>query len=401
MQDPVRRRSLAPVVKAAAKAGDIAVMEWIVAVYDPKWKPPAKPKWTCPNSHLEELKRSLRPKLGAHSRRALAFLQWWEANIEDFTEVSSEFLASAVVHGHVPIFAMFYDRCNNRAGKNRIQHLVKAAVTSDTIAVASYQGHIAMLEWLHDQSPKLRTHMKKVASHFKGNGHSKLLDLIAGNGGVASLEFWFKFGSIGLISPYAAEFASRAGHTAVLGFMMAQSDARIAPFYSTASAVDEAPARGQVPVMEWWWILHRTTRSSPFVFGEAAINKAAAPGHLLALRWWWSKHEKFKVDLAYTNAAMTGAATLGRIDILNSLMAYSKKRSRGTEKNKLTLSVDAIKVALGRNSNAVELFCWWVTHFAASASQGSTKMAKPIDEVKRAMTRTRSGTTTSSTRTMT
>ncbi|KAJ8514456.1 hypothetical protein ONZ45_g8009 [Pleurotus djamor] len=174
-------------------------------------------------------------------------------------------------------------------------------------AVAAVRfGYVHVLEFL------LSHHHDIFLSVFAGD----IIPIKASRHGRTSVLSWWKHGfqkhpdlipppKPGAISE-AIDGASRNGQTVSLDWWLRSG----LSFDYSEAALEHASAKNQVPVLEWWKQLNKTT-GLPLKIGRV-MDAASTAGHVAVLEWWATS----QLDFKYDRYALHQASCHGKVEVL-------------------------------------------------------------------------------------
>ena len=128
-----------------------------------------------------------------------------------------------------------------------------------------------------------------VASYY---GHINVLDWLLNSG----VNLKYSYTSI--------DNASKNGHVNVLNWWLKSN----LPLKYTEKSLYWASKNGHVDVLTWW-----CKSNLPLKYDESALDSASWNGHINVLNWWFNSN----LPLKYTNSAIDIASDKGYVEILN------------------------------------------------------------------------------------
>ncbi|ETI32920.1 hypothetical protein PPTG_05683 [Phytophthora nicotianae INRA-310] len=253
-----RKDSLKKVMEAAAAAGNVEVVEWLfkdcrASAEDALWSAQTNKQW--------EMAKWILDNCGIVG-------PWidWDLPAKDGALSFMQYLRSRSIGG-----PGFY-----------------------TLQVAALNGHVEVVEWLHDE---LRVPFSPTLWHAADNGHLNVIQWMHDNG--------YKHGGAAIM-----DSAAMYGQLDVVKWLHDNREEGC-----TEQAMDGAATEGHLEVVRW---LHES-RSEGCT--NAAMNGAASKGHLDVVKWLHShRHE------GCTHVAMDSAAENGYLHVIQWLQ---KNRSEG------------------------------------------------------------------------
>ncbi|ORZ36352.1 hypothetical protein BCR44DRAFT_323497 [Catenaria anguillulae PL171] len=266
-------------LSAAIVAGNLDTVQWIHA------HPPA-PAIPAPLT-----KPGGRQRGGGYGRSSSISTPWRAAGATGSAVTSSnEPYYLATKHGHAHLLP-WLATCTG----------YKPHAKTNYKTIASAHGHLDVLQWwwtTHD----LDAATKPVPRRFEPMALIRATDA-----GHTHILQWWK--STGLLHPTSAsallgsgllDAACAAGHVAVVDWWMTRSG--VAVEYDK-HVMDEAAAHGRVHVLEWW-----VQSGYPLKYSQEALDGACAAGHVHVVRWWMEQARLGRVEVRYTQRAITGLA---------------------------------------------------------------------------------------------
>jgi hypothetical protein len=295
----------------AARAGNLQLVQWLHEAYDlPVSGALVEAQQGCHWAVVEWILRSgtvEAPRVDVDLIAAdgdLSFLQW--AFTKNFGRPSSHALDVAALNGHLRVVEWLHDGP------------AKLKLRSSALKEAARGGHLEVVKWLHARRcPATSAAMDCAAEN--GFLHvvqwlyanrtegctSRALDRAARNGHLGVVQ-WLDGISDSFYCPAAINRAAESGHLEVVKWLHANRTEGC-----TSEAFDCACHLGHLGVAKWL----SANRSEGC--GQWAMDLAAASGHLAVVQWLHTELHK-----ACTTWAMDSAARQGYLDVVKWLHEY-------------------------------------------------------------------------------
>ncbi|POM66369.1 Hypothetical protein PHPALM_17773, partial [Phytophthora palmivora] len=200
--------------------------------------------------------------------------------------------------------------------------------TTHSIESAAFNGHLSILEWLHDGPAKIELSTSVLNE--------------AARGGKVEVVKWLHEHQCHSTSA-AMEAAAENGYLEVMQWLYANTDV-----VCTSRALDRAARNGHLDIVKW---LHATDIN---LYCPAAMNRAAEFGHLHVVKWLHENRPE-----GCSTEALDCACHLGHLDVAKWLYA-NRREGCGKWAMDLAASCGHLHVLLGIGqccTPGINLYC--------------------------------------------
>ncbi|RLN91925.1 hypothetical protein BBJ28_00026441 [Nothophytophthora sp. Chile5] len=302
----LREECVRMVLRSAAKAGNLAVVQWLCEEYNADaedafehaqmWRQWATARWLLENCALPSDKVNWN---AAAADGALAYLKFVHSRFPQEKPQSSSPAAAAVVNGHLDVLQWLYSELGVK-------------LTERSMRLAAQIGHLNVVQWLHTNNcercdgscPQPFTSYRSRVANNCTCGDAGAMDDAAESGHFEIVQ-WLHDNRDEGCSSKAMDGAAGRGHLEIVQWLHTHRTEGC-----TAMAMDIAAGNNHMDVVQW---LHEH-RSEGCT--HAAMDGAAQYGHLEMVQWLHTHRSE-----GCSTSAMNWAAREGHLDVVKWLHA--------------------------------------------------------------------------------